>query len=164
MKGSAPEPDPVLARTRLYRAVVDLLGQAHRARPLALLVDDAHWLDPDTLGLLALAADELVPQGVVVAVALRADEVPEVSDEIDAVAARHRADTVRLPLTGLTAADVEELVRRTNPDSADDALAPALVARTGGNPFFVTELLRLLTSERRLDVAVGQHGAPPSGA
>ena len=123
------------------------------ARPLALLVDDAHWLDPDTLGLLALAADELVPQGVVVAVALRADEVPEVSDEIDAVAARHRADTVRLPLTGLTTADVEELVRRTNPDSADDALAPALVARTGGNPFFVTELLRLLTSERSLDVA-----------
>jgi DNA-binding SARP family transcriptional activator/tetratricopeptide (TPR) repeat protein len=151
-EGIAPEPDPALARTRLYRAVVDLLGRAHRARPLTLLVDDAHWLDPDTLGLLALAADELVPQGVVVAVALRADEVPEVSDEIDAVAARHRADTVRLPLTGLTAADVEELVRRTNPDSADDALAPALVARTGGNPFFVTELLRLLTSERSLDV------------
>jgi hypothetical protein len=25
---------------------------------LALLVDDAHWLDPDTLGLLALAADD----------------------------------------------------------------------------------------------------------
>ena len=71
--------DPVLARTRLYRAVVDLLGQAHRARPLALLIDDAHWLDPDTLGLLALAADELMPQGVVVAVALRADEAPEVS-------------------------------------------------------------------------------------
>jgi len=151
--GSASEPDPVLARTRLYRAVVDLLGQAHRARPLAVLVDDAHWLDPDTLGLLALAADELVPQGVVVAVALRADESREVSDQIDAVAARHRADTVRLPLTGLTTTDVEELVRRTNPDCTDDALAPALVARTGGNPFFVTELLRLLTSERSLDVA-----------
>src|SRR4051794_4560576 len=151
--GSASEPDPVLARTRLYRAVVDLLGQAHGARPLALLVDDAQWLDPDTLGLLALAADELLPQGVVVAVALRADEAPEVSDGIDAVVARHRADTVRLPLTGLTAADVEELVRHTNPDSADDALASAIVARTGGNPFFVTELVRLLTSERSLDVA-----------
>ena len=68
--------DPVLARTRLYRAVVDLLARAQRARPLALLVDDAHWLDPDTLGLLTLASDELIPQGVVVAVALRADEVP----------------------------------------------------------------------------------------
>ena len=152
-EGSAPEPDPVLARTRLYRAVVDLLGQAHRARPLALLVDDAHWLDPDTLGLLALAADELVPHGVVVAVALRADEVPEVSAEIDAVAARHHARAVRLPLTGLTTADVEELIRQTNPEAAHAQLAPALVARTGGNPFFVTELLRLLTSERSLDAA-----------
>ena len=60
---------------------------------------------------------------------------------------------MRLPLTGLTAADVEELIRRTNPGAAHRQLAPALVARTGGNPFFVTELLRLLTSERRLDLA-----------
>jgi DNA-binding SARP family transcriptional activator len=152
-EGYALGADPVLARTRLYRAVVDLLGRAHRARPLSLLIDDVHWLDPDTLGLLALASEELVPQGVVVAVALRGDEVPEVSAEIDAVAARHRADTVRLPLTGLTAADVQQLVCRANPESAGDELAPALVARTGGNPFFVSELLRLLTSERRLDVA-----------
>jgi DNA-binding SARP family transcriptional activator len=152
-EGIASETDPLLARTRLYRAVVDLLGQAHRGRPLALLIDDAHWLDPDTLGLLALAADELVPQGVIVAVALRANEAPEVSDEIDAVAARHHARTMRFPLTGLTTADVEELTRRINPEAAHGLLAPALVARTGGNPFFVTELLRLLTSERRVDVA-----------
>jgi hypothetical protein len=152
-EGMASEADPLLARTRLYRAVVDLLGQAHLARPLALLVDDAHWLDPDTLGLLALAADELVPQGVIVAVALRANEVPEVSEAIDAVVARHHARTRRLPLTGLTTADVEELIGRTSPEAARGVLAPALVARTGGNPFFLTELLRLLTSERRLDVA-----------
>ena len=151
--GIGSEADPRLARTRLYRAVVDLLGHAHLARRLALLVDDAHWLDPDTLGLLALAADELVPQGVCVAVALRADEIPGVSEEIHAVAARHHARTMRLPLTGLTAADVEELIRRTNPGAAHRQLAPALVARTGGNPFFITELLRLLTSERRLDLA-----------
>jgi DNA-binding SARP family transcriptional activator len=151
--GVASETAPLLARTRLYRAVVDLLGQAHLVRPLGLLVDDAQWLDPDTVGLLALAADELVAQGVVVAVALRADEAPDVSDEIDAVAVRHHARTLRLPLTGLTTTDVEELIRRTNPDAAHASLAPAMVARTGGNPFFITELLRLLTSERRLDVA-----------
>ena len=150
--GPAPETEPVLARTRLYRAVVDLLGQAHRARPVALLIDDAQWLDPDTLGLLALAADELVPHGVVVSVALRADEASDVSEQIDAVAARHHARTIRLPLTGLTIADVEELIGRTNPEAAQAQLAPALVARTGGNPFFLTELLRLLTSERSLDV------------
>ena len=44
-------------------------------------------------------------------------------------------------------------MRRTEPESAFEDLAAALVARTGGNPFFVGELLRLLTSERRLDVA-----------
>ena len=152
-EGSALPLDPLLARTRLYRAVVDLLGQAHLVRPLALLVDDAHRLDPDTLRLLALAVDELLPQGVVVAVALRADEGLEVSDEVSAVAARHRARTVKLPLRGLTTADVEELIALTNREGAHAELAPVLVARTGGNPFFVTELLRLLTSERRLDVA-----------
>lgn len=158
--GSAPETDPLLARTRLYRAVVDLLGQAHQSRPLALLIDDAHWLDSDTMALLALAADELLPQGVIVAVALRSDEAPEVLEEFDTVAARHRTRTVRLPLTGLTTADVEKLIRRTNPEADQTQLAPAIVTRTGGNPFFVTELLRLLTSERRLDVASVETALP----
>ena len=143
--------DPVLARTRLYRAVVDLLARAHESQPLALIVDDAHWLDPDTLGLLSLAADELVPRGVVVVVALRSDEAPEVLAEIDSVAARLRTETVRLVLAGLRQDDIEELLHRSAPDEDHAQLAPALVARTGGNPLFVSELVRLLTSERRLD-------------
>lgn len=60
--------------------------------------------------------------------------VPEVSAEIDAVAARHHARAVRLSLTGLTTSDVEELIRQTNPEAAHAQLAPALVARTGGTP------------------------------
>ena len=151
-----PHPSPtrcLLARGSTGRSSTCSVGRTGPGRWLFSSTTPTGWTRT-RWALLALAADELVPQGVVVAVALRADEVPEVSDEIDAVAARHRADTVRLPLTGLTdGGRPRSSCAVQNPDSADDALAPALVARTGGNPFFVTELLRLLTSERRLDVA-----------
>ncbi len=148
--------DPDLARTRLYRAVVDLLATAHRTRPLAVLIDDAHWLDADTLELLALAADELVPHGMVVAVALRDDEATAAAATVGAMAARLRSEAVRVPLSGLRPEDVELLVQQVAPDADPDertALARALVARTGGNPLFLSELLRLLHSERRLDVS-----------
>jgi DNA-binding SARP family transcriptional activator len=142
--------DPVLARTRLYRAVVDLLVKCHHAQRLVVVVDDAHWLDEDTLGLLALVADELLPLGVLLTVALRNDDSPDVTARINGLCSRHRALTRRLPLVGLDSDAVAEIVHRAG-GLPDPAVTEALMARTGGNPLFVSELVRLLISERRLD-------------
>jgi DNA-binding SARP family transcriptional activator len=142
--------DPVLARTRLYRAVVDLLVACHHAQRLVVVVDDAHWLDEDTLGLLALVADELLPLGVLLAVALRDDDSPDVTARINGLCSRHRARTRRLPLVGLDRGAVAGIVLRAG-GSTDPAVTEALMVRTGGNPLFVSELVRLLVSERRLD-------------
>ena len=157
---STPGQDPMLARTLLYRAIIDLLESMRERAPLAVLIDDAHWLDPDTLGLLALTANELVPRGVVVAVALRHDESPEVTAEIESVASRHRNRAVRLDLAGLDLHAVRELLRYSDLESPGLDLPQALVTRTGGNPLFVWELVRLLTSERRSDAAAVEKALP----
>lgn len=157
---STPGQDPMLARTRLYRAIIDLLESMRERAPLAVLIDDAHWLDPDTLGLLALTASELVPRGVVMAVALRYDESPEVTAEIESVASRHRNHAVRLDLAGLDLDAVRELLRYSDLERPGLDLPQALVTRTGGNPLFVWELVRLLTSERRSDAAAVENALP----
>jgi tetratricopeptide (TPR) repeat protein len=57
----------------------------------------------------------------------------------------------RIVLSGLTEADVAELVRLTTgaPGARAEVLAPELFRRADGNPFFVTELVRLIDGERR---------------
>jgi tetratricopeptide (TPR) repeat protein len=58
-------------------------------------------------------------------------------------------------MIGLTQSDVADLVRLDTTVTGDDvdSVATELHKRTDGNPFFVTELVRLLTSERTLEVA-----------
>jgi DNA-binding SARP family transcriptional activator len=153
--------DPLLARTRLYRAVIDLLAAARARGPLAVIIDDAHWVDRETLDLLALAADELVPAGVLIAVALRPDESPETRDIVAALGARIPGGVERIALRGLVGDDVARIVNRVaGPHDAD--VVSAVAARTGGNPFFVLELVQLLMSERRLDPD-GVYAALPTG-
>jgi DNA-binding SARP family transcriptional activator len=140
--------DPALARTRLYRAVIDLVGGQAATGLVAVVIDDAQWLDPETVSLLALAVDELTDRGVLFVLAGRSDEPAAV----EAVAAAvRRTAVVRMPLEGLDEADVGRVVQRVSGMPADPSVAAAVFARTAGNPFFVLELVQLLTSERRLD-------------
>jgi DNA-binding SARP family transcriptional activator len=152
--------DATLSRTTLYRGVVDLLAAVARDRHLAVLVDDAHGVDADTLTLLALAVDELAGHGVTFAVALRPDEPG--TAEIRGLIGRTRHDLVtEVALPGLDSAAVGELVRRMSGTDADPAVVDAITSRTVGNPLFVGELVRLLSSERRLDAASVRTALPP---
>jgi hypothetical protein len=153
------ESDRDLARTRLYRAVVDLLASARHRHPLAVLFDDAHWVDADTLTLLSLAAEELADQGVVFAVAARTDQpgVVGVAERIEVARADRLTNVV---LSEFTDTEVAELVHGLSGVDAEPGLAAAIRTRTAGNPLFVTELVRLLGSEHRLDYEGVQSSLP----
>ena len=164
--GTAASPiehfDAVLARTRLYRLLIDLLTATRKRHPLAIIFDDAHWLDADTVNLLALAAGELTSHGVLFAVGLRPDEVTEACESVSALGASMGGASLRLSLSGLAPADVGLIVQRLSGADPPAEVVDAMCGRTGGNPFFIEELARLLISERRLD-AEGVYTVLPDG-
>jgi DNA-binding SARP family transcriptional activator len=144
--------DSALDRTSLYRAVIDLLAEAHSRRPLTVLIDDAQWIDDDSLTLLALAVDELTGAGVLFGVAVRSDE-PDAAD-LTAVLSRIRRELiVPVPLPALEPAEVAELVSALAGVEAETGMSDAIHSRTAGSPLFVSELIRLLSSERTLTAA-----------
>jgi DNA-binding SARP family transcriptional activator len=150
------EPPPVVdlaaARFRLYQAVTELLRRLAEARPLMVIVDDLHWADVASLGLLVFLAGGLRGARLVVLGTYR---------DVEAVAGRPLAETLgalarepvveRIPLGGLTKAEVARLITTTVGTRPDEQLVRAVHERTEGNPFFVTELLRLLQSQGRLE-------------
>jgi hypothetical protein len=144
--------DLAAPRMRMFRAVIDALAAARAVVPLAVVVDDLHWADADTLTLLALAVDELVHRGVLFAVAVRSDE-PGAGAALGLVDGLERADVQRMSLPPLQARDVALLVRDLSGAEADPEVVSAVRSRTAGNPLFVCELVRLLSSEHRLDAA-----------
>jgi DNA-binding NarL/FixJ family response regulator len=75
LPGSTPDlGDPGLGRTRLFEAVRRLLQRATADRPIALLVDDVHWLDSASQALLGYLARCLTNSRLLILMTYRDDE------------------------------------------------------------------------------------------
>ena len=131
--------DPA-ARFRAYDAVSTLVHTAARPAGLVLVLDDLHAADADSLLLLRYLATTAHTSRALVIATLRPYEHDPALVATLADLARspgHR----RLRPAGLDADAVADLVRGHTGAPAPAGLVLDLLTRTGGNPFFLTELL-----------------------
>ncbi|MER5733593.1 AAA family ATPase, partial [Streptomyces sp. NPDC002138] len=135
----APEegapPDPQGLRDGLDWVLTHLAVQ--RA-PLVLVLDDAHWADPESLGWLAAFAPRAEQLPLLLVVAYRPDELPAHAEAFRTLPGR--AGRRPLSLAPLTATAVGRLLRDEVGDHADDAFCREAWAVTAGNPFEAVEL------------------------
>ncbi|MER7001625.1 BTAD domain-containing putative transcriptional regulator [Dactylosporangium sp. NPDC000555] len=134
--------DPDTALFHLHETVADTLRLHASARPLLIVIDDLHAADASSLQLLAHLAPALHRRPILALATLRpeaAGTAPALRETLALLANERGAE--RLRLTALTEDDIAEYTDRPR------AVAQALLERTGGNPFYLKELLRLLESE-----------------
>ncbi|MFF4303104.1 BTAD domain-containing putative transcriptional regulator [Streptomyces sp. NPDC001601] len=139
-------------RFRMHRAFAAWLRAAASRAPLAVLLEDLHRADAETLALVeAAAAVTGVP--LLTVAGYRPGEVGE--HLLRTLA--HLAPTApyRIALGDLPLQDTVTLVAAVCGTPVDPATVAALAERTGGNPFYVLESARLLADEGAL-VAVSE--------
>ncbi|OKH62137.1 hypothetical protein EB72_14115, partial [Mycobacterium sp. SWH-M1] len=139
-----PHADPDTARFLVYERVQSLL---EAARLLAVVIDDVQWADTASASCLAYIASALRDHRVLVVLTLRdGDHAAEVARLLSTVA--RGEDNRHIAVPALSSEDVAALanVVAEDPVTADEAAE--LAARTGGNPFFVSEYARLPREER----------------
>ncbi len=149
------------ARFRLFEAVVSLLEHSVRRGPVLIALDDLHWADTATLLLLAhLVRSSL--DGLALAGAYRESELSR-THPLAATLADLRRDRMveRIALTGLDRGEVAGLVTSWVGPEAPGELSAAVHEETGGNPFFVEEVLRHLSESGGL---LGEDGGWVTGA
>jgi serine/threonine protein kinase/tetratricopeptide (TPR) repeat protein len=142
--GPAVELPPEAARERLLRALLFVLDAFAARKALLLMMDDVQWADELTLALLgALAARPSPPPGLLVLLTCRAEELQPPLEAL----LRHPA-VERIALSRLDQASAEAMVAEMLAlPSAPPALTQVLWELGEGNPFFVSEYLRLAVSE-----------------
>jgi tetratricopeptide (TPR) repeat protein len=130
----APEPQGV------QDALVWVITQlAVNLAPLVIIVDDVHWADPLTLTWLSAFSARVRELPVLVVLAFRGNELPQLEGVIDFLTDGRTGKTVNLH--ELTPDAVTALVRGEFGDRADDAFCKAFWDATAGNPFDTQELL-----------------------
>ena len=149
--GAPPALDGESARFQLSQAVMAALTTAGADRPLVVVIDDLHWADTASLALWAFVAVRLQGTGLLLVGTYRPDELSPHHPLVPILATLARQPAlVRIGLEGLSVPEVACFVDRGWAVTPSDDLAAALHARTEGNPFFLTELTRLLASEGTL--------------
>lgn len=115
----------------------------------AVVLDDLQWADPASLRALALLPSELGRTPALLAATLR-DDRPDDRALAEALSTLDRMAGERLALPPLAPPDVADYVRRAVP-AAPAELADRVAGRSGGNAFFMTELVRLAAAGRSAD-------------
>ncbi len=138
------------ARFLQMDAVARFLVQASRERPQVLVLEDLQWAPPAALHLLGFLARELGHSHVLVVATLRTGEAREDPALEDALDDCEQADVlIRVPLSGLDADALGRLIEQTAGFVPNGELVEALCATTGGNPFFVKQIVTLASTEGR---------------
>jgi DNA-binding CsgD family transcriptional regulator len=164
-----PERAPVDAREsegdaglRLAHALLWLTAGLSERSPLALVIDDAHWADEPSLRFLAYLAPRLAELPVAVLLARRPREPGTEPGLLERIAGHPSTEV--LALRPLCEQAVGTLARESLGTDVDIEVIAACMQATAGNPFYLRELLRELSSERDagrpVDVQFVQQVAP----
>jgi len=145
----APELGAAEAQNRFNRLFQRFVGaMASPEHPLAVFLDDLQWADSATLALLPFLLTDHEISGLLLIGAYRDNEVPTTHPLRSLVAdlVSRRVSVRELTLPPLDATQLRQFVAdalRTDPQDAAVA-ADVVLTKTGGNPFFVKQLLQSL--------------------
>jgi len=141
------EQQPILAQ---YSAALSAIA---RERPLILILEDLHWVDSASSGLLFHLSREVPRSRMLILGTYRPDEVAvsrgEMAHPLSEILSelKHRHGDIWLDLGELAEADGRRFVEAyldTQPNRLGPAFREAMFARTGGHALFTVELMREL--------------------
>lgn len=134
--------DSTSAQERLLDGVTDFLVDFASRKGLLLVLDDLQWADPASVALLRRLAERIAAAPVVVLVAARSGEVPDLGT----------APVHRLVLRGLSGESFASHIAALGATDVGPELVELLHARTGGNPFFTGAVIAVLRADRGVDL------------
>jgi predicted ATPase len=134
---------PEAQRKKTLAALLAWLVALSQARPVTLVVEDLHWIDPSTLELLGLLLEAVTTARAMLVLTFRPEfEVPWLPHP-------HVDDITLRPLTEREMAEVVASVADGRP--VPPRVLAQVVARTDGVPLFAEELTKNLIESGMLD-------------
>ncbi|MFQ6027156.1 MAG: AAA family ATPase [Dehalococcoidia bacterium] len=150
----APYLEPQQARFRLFDSITGFFRSAARSRPLVLVLDDLQWADEPTLLLLRFLAQQLAGSCILVVGCYRDVELSRQHPLSETLAWLSREQEFQIHLLeGLNHEETGLLIEAIGAVRPSQPLVENLLVHTEGNPYFLTEVVRLLSRQGTLEEA-----------
>ncbi|KXU83693.1 guanylate cyclase [Paraburkholderia monticola] len=120
-------------KSRYLNVLIALIAQSAGTRPLLVVIEDAHWVDPSTLDFVTLTLERLVCAKLMVLITARPEFQPRWT----------YPHVVQLNLDRLSRSDCNAMIERMTPGKPlPQVVVEMIVAKTDGVPLFVEELTK----------------------
>ncbi|WP_166352576.1 ATP-binding protein [Phytoactinopolyspora limicola] len=134
-------------RIHLFESVASYLASAGRIQPLVILLEDLHFADQASLDLLRYLAAALQAEPVAILGTHRYPDLEPGTPLMETLADLGRGART-IALYGLTETEVGQLIEETTGHAPSAQATARIRDRTGGNPLFVIEVVRLLATQQ----------------
>lgn len=123
-------PSPEAVKTKAFETLRQLIIGASRRRPLAVVLEDLHWVDKVSEEFLAFLGEIVGRSRILLLATYRPGYRPPWID---------KSYAGQVPLNPLSRAESIDLVRSV-PGQLDEPVTEAIVTKADGNPFFLEQL------------------------
>ena len=148
-------------RRYLFASLRDVLARLAALRPMVILLDDLHWADDSTLRLVDQLADDLATLPILVIGTYSNEELTEARPFRTFLGSWHRRRLVQsIEVPPLGRGDVATMLANFGRSTPPAQVVDVLHETTGGNPFFVEEVVRHLAEHGVLLDAKGEWCTP----
>ena len=136
----------------MHELIVEQLARAAGRAPIALVIEDVHWLDSGSWALLSLLSQRITPMLIVLTMRSMGNAVP-----MEYVQMRDKASTRVLALSPLNNLNIETLLcQRLNVRALPEQLVTFIRDKAEGHPFYSEELTYALRDGGFIEVRDGQ--------
>ena len=146
-------------RARLFEALLQTFFFLARRQPLFLVFEDVHWADQSTLDWLTYVVPRLSDSRLFVLATYRTDAV-SAQHALARLERRFEREGAlsKVPLRPLTRLAYRELVTHLSglEEPVSAPLADRLFIETGGNPFFLQEIVQGLVETGKITISAGR--------
>jgi tetratricopeptide (TPR) repeat protein/KaiC/GvpD/RAD55 family RecA-like ATPase len=145
----SPPLSPDMERDRLFEAVSQFITNISKTTPLVMVLDDLQWADPSSLLLLHYLSRGIYRENLLLVGAYRDSEVEDRHPLTPLLSELNRVRLLKaIQLRRLSRDDVAQLIRQIlGKNDVPTDFCDRIYEKTGGNPFFVEEVLAALREE-----------------
>jgi tetratricopeptide (TPR) repeat protein len=147
---------PAQRRRYLFQSISEGMARSARTRSFLYIVEDLHWADESTLGLLIHLANRVGQLPIVIIGTYRDGYSTHNSALIRTLEELIRMGTRPLKLNGLSRESIAQMLNSLSKGQAPESLVSLIFEESQGYPFFVEEVYRHLVEEGKVFDAAGQ--------
>ncbi|MCE7001264.1 AAA family ATPase [Kibdelosporangium philippinense] len=148
VQGMQPRREQDIAQLRLFDAVHGLLGELAEDNTVVLVIEDLHWADSSTRGLLSFLMSRLRTQRLLVVCTYRTDDLHRRHPLRPLIAELVRLPAVeRLELSAFDKTSARDFVDALGEGLVDQETVRKVADQSEGNAFFAEELLAAIADD-----------------